>query len=269
MSKYKYGKNILPLLAVTALLLSVSLANYNDSIFLGTQSNQSVLSESDENEDGMEDEKKSEEKSEKRENKERGRTEVRSVESEKRVEATRKPEPKLNREKMEVKEELKVENENRDRNRVQIKNENELSESENEIEVEDSNDQDMESEFEQETETVSADGVASRYKLKVKSKIVNGKTFVETTAGEVEVENSPEDAVNELIADGVIDTPMEFEVKTENDKVEFEFKGVEDKRFLGLFRLSLPKTVIVDADSGEVTETNRSAWNRFLNLLSI
>jgi hypothetical protein len=265
MAKQKLNKNVLPLLAVTALLLSVSLVNYNDSVLIGSKSTQGVLSESDENKEedkkdedrGDDNNSKDSEKVEKSRDKEKERIEVRSVDSTRKVEPTRKAEPtrkpeyKENRLKLDVKENLEVKEKER-----------------SETEVKDDSDQEMESEFEQETETVSADGTVSKFKLKAKFKTLNGKTLVETSAGEVEVENSPEDAVNDLIADGVIDTPLEFEVKSENEKVEFEFKGVEAKRFLGLFDVKLPKTITVDANTGEVLSNKQTVWIKFLNLLS-
>jgi hypothetical protein len=92
---------------------------------------------------------------------------------------------------------------------------------------------------------------------------------VETAAGEVEVENSPDDTVNGLVEDGVLDNPVAFETRTINDKVEFEFKGTESKKLFGLFEVALPKTVTVDANSGEVLSTNQGIWTKFLNFLSI
>ena len=56
--------------------------------------------------------------------------------------------------------------------------------------------------------------------------------------------------------------------KNENDKVEFEFKGVEAKKFLGLFNVNLPKTITVDANTGEVLSNKQTVWTKFLNLLS-
>ena len=99
MAKQKLHKNILPLLAVTALLLSVSLANYNDSSFLSDQSTQSVLSESDENREGYEDESRE------------GRTEEKRVE-EKREVKNKQTGSEQTRARVETKEQVKVEDKN-------------------------------------------------------------------------------------------------------------------------------------------------------------
>ena len=85
----------------------------------------------------------------------------------------------------------------------------------------------------------------------------------------MEVENSPEEAVNSLVENEVLDTPTSFEAKTNDNKVEFEVQGIEAKKLLGLFAVNLPKTVTVDAETGEVTSSNQNVWTRFLSLLSI
>jgi len=150
MAKQKLHKNILPLLAVTALLLSVSLANYNDSFLSGNKSTQSVLSESDENREGYEDESRE------------GRTEEKRVEE--------------------------------------------------------------------------------------KSEVKNKQTGSEQTRARVE-------------------TKEQVKVEDKNTMINRE-TVVESKRILGLFKVNVAKSVTVDVDSGEVIETKRSLWNRFLNLLS-
>ena len=150
MAKQKLNRNILPLLAVTALLLSVSLANYNDSVLSGNKTTQSVLSESDENREGYEDESRE------------GRTEEKRVE-EKREVKNKQTGSEQTRARVETKEQVKVED---------------------------------------------------------KNTMINRETVVES------------------------------------------------KRILGLFKVNVAKSVTVDVDSGEVIETKRSLWNRFLNLLS-
>ncbi len=227
------NKNLLPLLAITGILLSVGLVNFNnvsDSKILSTQS---VLSESDDNKD---EEKKDEQKKEDKNQEDKKDEEV----SSKTIET---------------------------KSKERIKN--------NEDEDEDDKDVDkkelkIESEFEQETESVLSDGTVNKFKLKFKQKTVNGKTIVETASGEVEVENSPDDAVNSLVEDGILDTPVSFEVKTNNNnKVEFEFQGVDAKKLLGLFELNLPKTVTVDSETGEVVDIKQTVWTKFLSLLSV
>jgi len=248
----KRNKNLLPLLAVTVLVLSFALVNYSEFMTSKVENTQSVLSKSDEKRDENEEQDKVEEKKQERE-----RTETK------------------NEEKKEIKEEVKKEISS---GRIKIdpiivvkRNEG----SENEVEVEDSVESDdgvkeeIETEFEQESETASPDGTVNKFKLKIKTKTVAGKTIIETASGEMEVENSPEEAVNSLVENEVLDTPTSFEAKTNDNKVEFEVQGIEAKKLLGLFAVNLPKTVTVDAETGEVTSSNQNVWTRFLSLLSI
>lgn len=152
----------------------------------------------------------------------------------------------------------------------------EIDEVENEKEVKDDTNNEIndktetESEFEQESETASSDGSINKFKFKLKTRVVNGKTVIETTSGDMEIKNNPEDSVDNLVDTGVLDTPTSFEAKTnDNNKVEFEVQGVEIKKLLGLFEVSLPKIVTVDSETGNVINTSQNIWTKFLSLLSI
>lgn len=242
------SKNFLPLLAVTVLVLSVGLINFSQVSDLKVTNRQNVLSDSDEN---KVEEIKNEEKKE--ETKQVERKEVEKEETKEKIET--KSEVKLTTGKIKVD---GVEDEDEAKN--------DLDDDKNETD----NKTEEESEFEQESETVSSDGTVSKFKFKLKTKTVNGKTIIETAKGEMEVKNNPEDSMNDLVNDGVIDTPTSFEAKTNKDnKVEFEVQGVEIKRLLGLFEVNLPKTVTVDAETGDVVDSNQSIWTQFLSLLSI
>ncbi len=209
MAVKKVSKNLLPLLAITALFLSVSLVNYTLISDSKVKNTQSVLSESIEKEDNIE-------------------TKDTKNDVAKQEEPERIEEPK------------KVES------------------SSGEIEIEN------------ESETASADGKINKFKLKIKSKTVNGKTIVETASGEMEIGNKPEDAVNNLVDDNILDTPTSFEAKTsDKNKVKYEIQGIEVKKLLGLFEINLPKIVTVDADTGDVVNSSQSIWTKFLSLLSI
>lgn len=242
----KRNKNLLPLLAFTVLVLSFSLVNYSEFMTSKIENTQSVLSKSDEKSDENEEQDKVEEKKQERESNET------------------KDEVK-NEEKKEFKQEVKKEISS-----GKIKIDEVEVEEENETEDSVENDNEVETEFEQESETASPDGTVNKFKLKIKTRTVAGKTIIETASGEMEVEKSPEDAVNSLVENEVMDSPTSFEAKTnDNNKVEFEVQGVEVKKLLGLFAVNLPKTVTVDAETGDVTSSNQSVWTRFLSLLSI
>lgn len=147
-------------------------------------------------------------------------------------------------------------------------------EDKDEVEIKDEVKDEVESEFEQETETsVNGENESkskSKFKLKVETKMVKGKPVVETNSGQKEVKNSPEDVANSLVEDKIIETPVSFEAKT-NDKneVQYEIQATEDKKFLGIFRVVLPKMLTISSETGEVVSTNQNAWTRFLSFLSI
>ena len=151
----------------------------------------------------------------------------------------------------EVRTEAKVEDKDEDEDEVEVKEEVEIKD-----EVEDEVESEFEQEIETETEAASADGKVNKFKLKVKEKTVDSKKV--------------EDTVNNLVDDNVLDTPISYEVKTdEKNVVKYEVQGTEDKRFLGIFKVVLPKMLTVSATTGEVISSDQNIWTRFLSFLSI
>lgn len=270
MVRKKNNKNFLPLLSLLVLILSIPvISSTNFSTNVNTSRFRSVLSDSDEKKENKEDEKKDEKHEEKREP-EKVETKESKPEEKKSIEVNKKENINTNikvETKKEVKTNLEEKELSKDNNSVDKPDSNDDSiemETEAEVEVE----TESESEFEQETETNDLGNTSTSFKLKIKSKTVNGKTIVETTAGELEVNNNPEDAVNELVDNGVIDKPVEFDVISENNKVEFEFKGIETKKIFGLFKVDLPKTVTIDANTGDIVSTKQNIWTQILNFIS-
>ena len=248
MVKNRLGKNTLPLLAITTLLLSIALVNYDKSLVSGDKSTQSVLSESDENEDREDRSDEDEGEEEKEEIRETERVEEREIKNE-----TKKLNART--ETIKVEEEIEIEEDFDD-------DDSDLDQDELEDEVE--------TEFEEESEIASSDGTVSKFKLKIKTRTVAGKTIVETASGEVEVEKDPDDTINQLVDSGIIDEPVSFEAKVNNrEKVEFEIQGTDSKKFLGIFNVVIPKLITVSSETGEVISTNQNIWSRILSLLSV
>jgi hypothetical protein len=255
----KRNKNLLPLLAFTVLVLSFALVNYSEFLSSKVENTQSVLSKSDEKRDENEEQDKVEEKKQERE-----RTETKNEEKKEVKEEVKK---EISSGRIKIDPIITVKRSENTENETEVEDENET---EDEDPIEDADDNEVETEFEQESETASSDGTVNKFKLKIKTRTVAGKTIIETASGEMEVENSPEEAVNSLVENEVLDTPTSFEAKTNgNNKVEFEVQGLEIKKLLGLFTVNLPKSVTVDAETGEVTSSNQNVWTRFLSLLSI
>lgn len=257
MVKRKFSKNILPLLAITVLFLSVAVVNYDQSLIPSSNSTKGVLSESDENKEDEKNEEKVEEKSnEKSEDK-------KEVKSEERKEDEKS---KSNSDRIRINSKVEIDTDDDDDLSDDVNDDIDKKDTDDEDEVDD----ETETEFEEESEIVSPDGSVNKFKLKIKSRTKAGKTVIETAAGEVEVSNSPEDVVSDLVENGLFDDPISIEVKeNENEKVEFEVQGTDSKKFLGIINVIIPKTITVSSETGEVVSTNQNIWSRILSLLSI
>lgn len=248
--KYK-NKNLLPLLAVTAILLSVGLVNISTVADSNVKNTQSVLSKSDEN------------------NGNNSEVEVKKVEKKEDIKEVKNEDQKTveaSKEGKKEQEQLRVSS-----GKIEIESEDEVD-TENEDLSDDGNEDDVktETEFEQESEVATSEGTTNKFKLKIKTRTVNGKTVIETAAGEMTVGEAPEDTINGLVDTNVLDTPTSFEARTNNEnQVEYEIKGTESKKFLGIFSVNLPKTVTISANTGEVITLNQNAWTKFLSALSI
>lgn len=226
MAKKNNNKNLLPLLALTAFMLSVGLINFNGLSNNQISSTQMVLSKS--TEEGVEDEVKNDEK------------------------------PKV---------EVKIEKQKNENSGKSGENMPKKTEKPEKIEKVEDVSNELELEFEQEVESASPEGV-NKFKLKVKTKELNGKSIVETESGEMIVENNPEDIANELVEDEVIDVPVSIDTEVIDNKVNFEVSGIESKKLFGLFNINLPKTATVDSQTGELISTSQGFWTKILGFLS-
>lgn len=237
MARNLINKSLLPLLSITVLLLSISLVSFTDSKFLSSQSSQNVLSENDENDlDEDEEENENEDKDPEIENNEDDNRGSNSGSGE-----------------IQVEEKIEIEDED-----------------ENDDEDLDEDDDEVETEFEQESEIATSSGATNRFKLKIKTKTVAGKTIIETVSGEVGVEKDPNETINDLVDGGLLDEPLSFEAKINNrEKIEFEIQGTDTKKFLGIFKVVIPKLITVSSETGEVLSTRQNFWSRILSLLSV
>ncbi|KKU16367.1 MAG: Peptidyl-prolyl cis-trans isomerase [Candidatus Woesebacteria bacterium GW2011_GWC2_45_9] len=150
-----------------------------------------------------------------------------------------------------------------------------VDEIENEVEDEDENEIEDEEELEVESGTEAA-----KIKVKIKVKRVDNRFVitereieaetnfplsvnpetreltVTTPAGEKVVTILPDQAVSNMLANNVFD-------RQEN------ISGARDERLFGLFRITLPSTAIVSADTGQLIAQEQAFLFRFLDLLSI
>lgn len=246
------GKNILPLLAITVLVLSFSLISYQKNIVSNNRSKQAVLSDFDEKE--TEDDRRDDKEEDRNNNETR---EIKNKSEEERRESER----------IEIRNNDETENSSMKSKKMEIVRIEDKDEDNAEYEADEMEDQELE--IEQESETELIDGTVNRFKLKIKTRTVAGKTIVETAKGEMEVEKDPNEVINNLVKNGLLDTPISFEAKANNSKIEYEIQGTDSKRLLGIFEIVIPKLLTVSAETGEVVSSGYDLWPRFLNLLSI
>lgn len=98
---------------------------------------------------------------------------------------------------------------------------------------------------------------------------------INTPAGIRTVAVLPDSAVNNMIANRVIDRVVGangsiVQIKVdENGNIEYEIVGARDARLLGLFNVAIPKTVNVSAQTGGLVGVNESFFSQLLDALSI
>jgi len=162
----------------------------------------------------------------------------------------------------------------------------EVDELEDEVEDEDELEEEEELEVESGTE-------AARIKVKIKVKRVNNRFVIRereieaetnfplsvnpetreltvtTPAGERVVTILPEQAVSNMLANNVFDRQENVNIVFEDETVIYRISGARDERLFGLFRIVLPTTAVVSADTGQLIAQEQPFLFRFLDLLSI
>jgi len=163
-----------------------------------------------------------------------------------------------------------------------------VDEIENEVEDEDENEIEDEEELEVESGTEAA-----KIKVKIKVKRVDNRFVitereieaetnfplsvnpetreltVTTPAGEKVVTILPDQAVSNMLANNVFDRQENVNIVFEDETVIYRISGARDERLFGLFRITLPSTAIVSADTGQLIAQEQAFLFRFLDLLSI
>lgn len=126
-------------------------------------------------------------------------------------------------------------------------------------------------------------GIEAQTKFPISFNVATKAFTVQTSAGEKEIAVLPDQAVQKLIDNKIIsrlDQTKNAQTGTNvsagsavsltefNNEPVFEVKGSAQKKFLGFFSVSIPKTSIVSAQTGNVVQTNESLFNRFLDTIS-
>lgn len=93
---------------------------------------------------------------------------------------------------------------------------------------------------------------------------------VTTPAGSRIVAVLPQQAVDNMLAAGIVTSTSEVDLKTESDgSLSYNIDGAKNKKLLGVFDVAVPKNLIVSAQTGQVLTVNQSIFSKILDFLSI
>ncbi len=93
---------------------------------------------------------------------------------------------------------------------------------------------------------------------------------VTTPAGSKVVAVLPQQAIDNMLATGIVTTTTGVDLKTEPDgSLTYNINGTKNKKLLGVFDVAIPKNLIVSAQTGQVLTVNQSIFAKILDFLSI
>lgn len=120
-------------------------------------------------------------------------------------------------------------------------------------------------EFQQEGAKFS---VESDFPLSVDS--VTRELTVTTPAGSKVVAVLPQQAIDNMLAAGIVTFTSGVDLKTEPDgSLSYNIDGTKNEKLLGVFDVAIPKNLIVSAQTGQVLIVNQSIFSKVLDFLSI
>lgn len=93
---------------------------------------------------------------------------------------------------------------------------------------------------------------------------------VNTPAGSRIVAILPEQAVDNMLASGIVTTATGVDLKTESDgSLSYDIDGTKNEKLLGVFDIAIQKNLIISAQTGQVLTVNQSTFSKILDFLSI
>jgi len=93
---------------------------------------------------------------------------------------------------------------------------------------------------------------------------------VTTPAGSKVVAILPQQAINNMLASGIVSTTTGVDLKTESDgRLSYNIDGTKNEKLLGVFNVAVSKNLIVSAETGQVLTVNQSTFSKILDFLSI
>lgn len=120
-------------------------------------------------------------------------------------------------------------------------------------------------EFQQEGTKIS---VESNFPLSVNPD--TKELTVTTPAGSRVVAILPQQAVDNMLANGMVTTTTGVDLKMETDgSLSYDIDGTKNEKLLGVFDVAVPKNLVISAETGQVLTVNQSTFSRILDFLSI
>lgn len=98
---------------------------------------------------------------------------------------------------------------------------------------------------------------------------ITNELVVTTPAGEKVVAVLPDQAVANMLATNIFDRQQNVNIVFENESVIYKISGEKDEKLFGIFKLVVPTTAVVSANTGDLVSQEQSFLFRFLDLLSI
>ncbi len=93
---------------------------------------------------------------------------------------------------------------------------------------------------------------------------------VTTPAGSKVVAVLPRQAVDNMLAAGIVTSTSGVDLKTESDgSLSYNIDGTKNEKLLGIFDVAIPKNLIVSAQTGQVLTVNQSTFSKILDFLSV
>lgn len=93
---------------------------------------------------------------------------------------------------------------------------------------------------------------------------------VTTPAGVKVVAVLPQQAVDNMLASGIVTSTSGVNLKTESDgNLSYSIDGTKNEKLLGVFDVTIPKNLIVSAQTGRVLTVNQSTFSKVLDFLSV
>ena len=120
----------------------------------------------------------------------------------------------------------------------------------------------------------SRNRVRARTNFPLSVDLNTNELIVTTPAGVKRVAVLPDQAIANLLANGVIDrlestaTETELELTEENGEPAYEVAGESDQKFLGFMPVKIRSKIKISAETGEVLKTEKPTLARLIDLFS-